>query len=1408
MITNKEKNISNTSYTSKDFNSIYSELLDLVKELTYRWDPSISNESDPGVILLKLNALIADKCNYNIDKNILEAFPLSVTQEKNARQLYEQLGYYMHWYKGATTNVYTKWIGETSTDDSYTIPAFTMVSDANNETIYTLVGPAENTTVNTFNVGSQKLPCDGTILTWKAIQGVATIYDINGETLITTDLLDSNNRIYFTSKDIAENGIFICNAGLNNYSVWQKKDNLVVENLGNTYYKFGISQDTGTCYIEFPEDADTIFMGGINIIYIRTMGSTGNISAQTLEKFYTNISPEEDSNIVLTADNVKISNVSSAINGEDKETIDDSYLNYKRVVGTFDTLVTLRDYMNAIITSNLVSNCFVCDRNTDIQSSYKIITMENDVNQLVNVVSTDTTILSEDKIILDKYNLTVDEMSAFSLKLYLLQHVSDTSTIEGFNKSFDMLLPNDTIVVKEYIKDLKSINHDFVDILPINNKLAHFCYFINKYPISCKIIPQYSLTVTQSSDVVDNIRKALFASLNGKELSFGESVSLDDLLTIIKKSDERIKNVLLDNITYSTYAVYYDDVEKSYKEIEISSTDEEPVSINVIQEQVDPENILNVEALKYTKVPFGTPYYASNKLNDYSFVGNTTSDILVDNIYDTYATIKIDDITYFVKQKDIHAGYYFIDYILSNDIIDYSTYTFIYNGTNWTLNDNIVTLEDYGIKIISETGTPQENDKIEVRISIKTQLQNEIYAKSVLAGTTQLFVNDENFDYKINQLSIKTYTNPYITDPPTLSSVTQTGILIDNVVSLKGATQVVLEKNKKKVIESNETVQLIAPNLLDLTSYSNYVRFEYLGQIVQKDSSYQLSDNEWLILYWKASDDDVIFNYAVYGAGNFICPTFTLNSTGEQLVGASLLEKVENIDGRLVATTERNGMMSSELSSQIEQLSDSKYILSGSKKITIKTKNEITLNNSSNIYWITNQIVDDQYILFDDDKTTKILSSGEYFIYSDNTLTNLNILGAGTSITKKDTDTNNYAVDMIDASTILSDGIDALVDHWYRQDENMSFELTITENQFINIPQNSTVLLEEKIVGSPNIVILDSDNQTDLSNYNIYYQLPGTTKLVKVNDVASSTGGWSGKAILNINISKSEPQVLYFNQSITYKTLSGEEETIYGSDVITPRDAIEDQTYELNPITIYSTNTLFNSTGTTFSTLSQDIYNNVHFTSLYLVSQTTKITKDDGSILFNYNSDGDLIIRIKQPSEEITKFSILSGLPVGNWIIPIKLSQDVEHLNVYSKSNNYWKEVYSSIDDINTAGTHYLSADFNDANTLEYDDKYSFVKLTFELVTQESDVVITVGNPYKYTQPKGMSNEQFISIIRELQQLDVDRLYDYTYVVDPKNNISNPLDSNSFNQSQHIYNPFTICKLDTSENTTVLILNN
>ena len=193
------------SYTNLDFSSIYTEVLDLVKELTYKWDPSISDESDPGVILVKLSALIADKCNYNIDKSILEAFPLSVTQEANARQLYEQLGYYMHWHEAATVPVVLNWIKQDNDVNQevkeYTIPLFTPISNKDGSIKYVLIGVEGQDGVV---VSNGVLTTDSRELRMIAMEGIAAQYSYqnDGGKVVTAQMVDKDtHRIYFTSSD-------------------------------------------------------------------------------------------------------------------------------------------------------------------------------------------------------------------------------------------------------------------------------------------------------------------------------------------------------------------------------------------------------------------------------------------------------------------------------------------------------------------------------------------------------------------------------------------------------------------------------------------------------------------------------------------------------------------------------------------------------------------------------------------------------------------------------------------------------------------------------------------------------------------------------------------------------------------------------------------------------------------------------------------------------------------------------------------------------------------------------------------------------------------------------------------------------------------------------------------------------
>lgn len=587
-MTQYERELSNLSYTNKDFGAIYPELLDLVKKISYKWDPSTSDESDPGVVLLKLAALMADKNNYNIDKNILELFPLSVTQDINARQIFEQCGYRMKYFQGATTTITLEMIAEPEIDTAdlgedfdldksenarqYKIPKFTMVSDPDNNFIYTIT---QEVLLSSTGLRETGIP---------VIQGVVTNFNINGDTLITSAHLDYNNRLYFTENNIAENGIFITHNGLNNYNSWKAVDNLLLAPIGDYCYKFGLTEDGSRCYIEFPSDIHNFINEGLNISYIQTNGLDGNIGANRLCQFYTDVKAErtipninnDTAEVTITSDNIYITNPLPAINGQNPETINDAYKNYEKIKNTFDTLVSLSDYTNYIYTAEEVSNGYACDRTNDPQSTYKILETKNSYSKIHTKNGIDGNLINEEsKTILNQ----AEKLSAFDLRLYGFNFVGIPTTAISFINSFTVLKPssqnglNDMSFIEDSLKEIKSIQHDFKEY----DKDKIFM-IKNKYPLQMQIIPQYTLDDKQQKEVIANIYTALYKVLNSRMINFGDEVDYDLIYTTVTKADSRIKVIILQDIDYESYAIYWDGEE--IRELRIDGKDELTFSEN------------------------------------------------------------------------------------------------------------------------------------------------------------------------------------------------------------------------------------------------------------------------------------------------------------------------------------------------------------------------------------------------------------------------------------------------------------------------------------------------------------------------------------------------------------------------------------------------------------------------------------------------------------------------------------------------------------------------------------------------------------------------------------------------------------------------------------------------------------
>jgi len=91
--TDKQKLIpTNVNYTSKDFSTIKSDLIEYTKSYfpdTYK----DFNETSPGMMLIELSSYVGDVLSYYIDYNYKENLLSTATEKRNVRRLAEFLGY-------------------------------------------------------------------------------------------------------------------------------------------------------------------------------------------------------------------------------------------------------------------------------------------------------------------------------------------------------------------------------------------------------------------------------------------------------------------------------------------------------------------------------------------------------------------------------------------------------------------------------------------------------------------------------------------------------------------------------------------------------------------------------------------------------------------------------------------------------------------------------------------------------------------------------------------------------------------------------------------------------------------------------------------------------------------------------------------------------------------------------------------------------------------------------------------------------------------------------------------------------------------------------------------------------------------------------------------------------------------
>lgn len=611
MITREDLEFSKMSYTHKDFASLYPDLLDLAKQLTNLWDPSSSNESDPGVVLLKEGAFIADHNNYNIDKNVLECFLPSATQETSVRNLVEMNGYVPRYYVSAIGNVEFDYkIPDDLTDEekdelptAFSVKPFTIqVSNEDGSVTYTQ-GP-ETLYINETGKNTNDI---------EFIEGTVNTLSVNGVSVITLDNLDDNNRLYFPVKYVAENGIFISNATPNGdptYDFWKKEDYLLTKPLGSKVFKLDYDSRMGLPYIEFPSDIANIIEAGLTVRYVVSSGVNGNIRSGGLSKI---ISP---ANIVLAGDvkipteYITVKNPKSILNGKDPETLDEMYQSFKKVVHTFNTLVTCKDFQDAIYMlhddktyERYLGNDIVTDIKTDYNKSIRVASYDEYGSFVKNVSLTNGLgrlkfqstkpenpeigdIIIEDGILkwytMDKSDdgekdedgnplkhwapleqisyddfvkaseaITPFDVCVYALRLFSLTDYDLDKPWVAIENSFLPIIGNDSEKLfenlDEGLKNLKCLNHQLV-----KPAYGDIICFKNYVPLYITVIPYSKVTYEERKEIFHNIYIALSEHFNSNELDFGQPLIYETVYDVVVNADERIKSIRLEDFDYHT----------------------------------------------------------------------------------------------------------------------------------------------------------------------------------------------------------------------------------------------------------------------------------------------------------------------------------------------------------------------------------------------------------------------------------------------------------------------------------------------------------------------------------------------------------------------------------------------------------------------------------------------------------------------------------------------------------------------------------------------------------------------------------------------------------------------------------------------------------------------------------------
>ena len=575
-----EKGVSKgiVKYTSRDYESLMEDFWEMVPTMTELWKPEA--DADPGVVLGKWLASVADVLGMNLDILANQLFAPSVSQRKNAEKLFGLIGYELGWYTAARTEITVTNNGASDITIDFgfngsnfcTMNAYTDITNNSRVITYNILpltnayGSKDTRSRRVISSEDINVFADTDLVTLKPGES-ATRVGIEGELRsysVSVEEIKANNYIInLPSQNVDTTAVWIkakASRAADEFlaTQWIQCDNPAEfvtpePRFAVTYDSYSNAQIQISNYLNQLDDYENNFL---TVYWFDCSGADGCVGTDVLSNFL-------QAKQILSAeqlDDLSFSNLSNtvelphthAVEGKGPETAKQAFQNSRNFINTWDSLITLPDF-NRFLNREPGVDCGLV---IDCQKALEInLAIYNDKNitdaQKSKMYITNTDFPAGDEPTFDwsdKLNFDIKKASTFvsNFKTYTAMcfaiHNDFNNSIWGQGQISPATISN-TSIFQTYKPPSMFIDNVIRDYRPLQAMSVELQFgYLRVFPfyVVGEIYPKKPVSQDVADNIVERVKEQLRLYFAPSNRAIGQKPTTMEIVKVIQGADTRI----------------------------------------------------------------------------------------------------------------------------------------------------------------------------------------------------------------------------------------------------------------------------------------------------------------------------------------------------------------------------------------------------------------------------------------------------------------------------------------------------------------------------------------------------------------------------------------------------------------------------------------------------------------------------------------------------------------------------------------------------------------------------------------------------------------------------------------------------------------------------------------------------